>query len=107
MDYKLTIARNMTLTKEQYEKLQPWEKQIKAAYKSSFVRMTSADFGKVAELYKEITGIALKPSQLNCNTCRLNTLRKLGELYTKYEEEKAEKKVKKERAKKLEGKNAE
>lgn len=92
------------LTKEQYEKLIPWEKDILAAYKNSFLHMTGSDFLKVAEIYKEITGTALTKSQMGCNTCRLNALRKLGELYSNFKEEPAKKKG---RPKKLNKENAE
>ena len=92
------------LTKEQYEKLIPWEKDILAAYKNSFLHMTGSDFLKVAEIYKEIMGTALTKSQMGCNTCRLNALRKLGELYSNFKEEPAKKKG---RPKKLNKENAE
>ena len=91
------------LTKEQYEKLVPYEKHLKAAYKNSFVHMSGSDFEKVADIYAGITGTPLRKSQMNCNTCRLNTLRKLGELYTQYteDEERKEEKKKSGRPKKL------
>lgn len=73
-----------TLTKEQYEALKPYEKQVLAAYRQNFVHMSSEDFGKVAEIYKDVFKEGLNPSQMRCNTCRLNALRKLGELYDKY-----------------------
>ena len=92
------------ITKEQYEKLIPWEKDILAAYKNSFLHMTGSDFLKVAEIYKEIMGTALTKSQMGCNTCRLNALRKLGELYSNFKEEPAKKKG---RPKKLNKENAE
>lgn len=98
----------MKLTKEQYEKLKPYEKDIKAAYKNSFLHMPGSDFIKVAAIYTEITGKALTKSQMSCNTCRLNTLRKLGELYVQYTESlerkeqlKKEEEPKKRRPKKL------
>ena len=92
------------LTKEQYEKLQPYEKELLNAYKNSFVRVAGSDFIKIAELYKEIMGTALTKSQMGCNTCRLNALRKLGELYSNYNEEPEKKKG---RPKKLNKENAE
>lgn len=91
----------MELTKEQYEKLIPYEKEIKSAYRNSFVHMAGSEFQKIAAIYAEIFP-PLRKSQMGCNTCRLNTLRKLGELYINYtEEHKDEKKEKKERTKKL------
>lgn len=74
----------VNLTKEQYKSLEPWEKEITNAYRNNFVHMSSENFKIVAELYKGIFGEQLTPSQMRCNTCRLNALRKLGEAYTRY-----------------------
>lgn len=90
------------LKKEQYEKLKDYEKHLLSAYKNSFVHITAADFQKVAEIYAEVFGETLRKSQMNCNTCRLNALRKLGELYSNYTETEKRKEEKKERKKKLE-----
>lgn len=73
------------LTKEQYEALKPYEKNLKNAASKSFVHMTGDDFEKVAKIYTDVFGVALTKSQMGCNTCRLNSLRKLGELYVAYE----------------------
>ena len=94
------------MTKEQFEKLEPYKEDIMRAYKNSFVHMSGADFNKVAGIYAEITGKGLTKSQMNCNTCRLNALRKLGEMYSTYTESQ-EQKVKKTRPKKLEDKKNE
>lgn len=93
------------LTKEQYELLQPYEKNIKNAYRNSFVHMTSSDFEKVAVIYAEVFGTPLRKGQMGCNTCRLNALKKLGELYMNYTKEDTEKKEKKTRQKKLANEN--
>lgn len=101
-DYKQNkIMENKLLTSEQHEALRPWEKEIRSAHRNSFVRMTGSDFAKVAELYREITGTALTKSQMGCNTCRLNTLRKLGAMYEEYEEREARKASRKSRQRKL------
>ena len=88
------------LTKEQYEKLTPYKDALKSAYKSSFVRISSTEFQKVAEVYNEVFQ-PLRKGQMGCNTCRLNALRKLGELYYTYvpEEEKVEEEEKTEEKK--------
>lgn len=88
------------LTKEQYEKLKPYDKNLIAAYKQSFVHMADADFRVVAEIYKEVFATALNPAQMRCNTCRLNALRKLGELYDKYGKEKKAQKPRKQKLEK-------
>ena len=88
------------LSKEQYEKLTPYKDALKSAYKSSFVRISSTDFNKVAEVYNEVFQ-PLRKGQMGCNTCRLNALRKLGELYYTYvpEEEKVDEEEKTEEKK--------
>lgn len=73
------------------DKLAPYEKNITNAYKNSFVHMAGDDFQKVAEIYAEIFGETLTKSQMGCNTCRLNALRKLGELYVTTQEAKEKK----------------
>lgn len=95
------------LTKEQYDALTPFKDQLRSAYKSSFVRITSSEFNQVAEIYHEVFGIQLRKSQMTCGTCRLNTMRKLGELYAKYTEEQEKKKTNKGRPKKLTEENVE
>ena len=83
------------LTKKQYDKLTPYARELRAAYKNSFLHMSGADFLKVAEIYKEVFESELTKTQMSCNTCRLNALRKLGELYVNYvpEEKKKEPKT--------------
>ena len=88
------------LTKEQYEALKPYEKNILAAYRQSFVHMPGDEFTKVAEIYANVFKEALTKSQMGCNTCRLNALRKLGELYDKYGKEKKASKPRKQKLEK-------
>lgn len=92
--------KTINLTKEQYEKLKPYEKHILAAYRQSFVHMPGDEFTKVAEIYAEVFKEALTKSQMGCNTCRLNALRKLGELYDKYGKEKKTSKPRKQKLEK-------
>lgn len=73
------------------EKLAPYEKNLTNAYKNNFVHMSGEDFQKVAEIYAEVFNEALTKSQMGCNTCRLNALRKLGELYVTTQEAKEKK----------------
>lgn len=72
------------LTKEQYEALKPYERNLRNAASKSFVHMTGEDFEKVVKIYTEVFGETLTKSQMSCNTCRLNALRKLGELYVNH-----------------------
>ena len=84
------------INKKQYEKLLPYKKNLVNAYRNSFVHVDGTTFQKIAALYEEIIGTPLTKNQMGCNTCRLNALKKLGELFTKYEED-AKKKEKKEK----------
>lgn len=95
--------KTINLTKEQYEKLKPYEKNILAAYKHSFVHMPGDEFTKVAEIYTDVFKETLTKSQMGCNTCRLNALRKLGELYDKYGKEKKTSKPRKQKLEKADG----
>ena len=85
----------MRLTQEQFEKLQPYEKDLMNAYKKSFVHVSGTDFLKIAQIYDEVFEQPLTTQQKGCNTCRLNALRKLGELYVMYQKEDTKKEEKK------------
>lgn len=88
------------LTKEQYEKLKPYEKNILNAYRNAFVHVSGSDFNLIHEIYKEVFGESLTKAQMTCNTCRLNALRKLGELYDIYGKEKKQVKKRKQKLEK-------
>lgn len=92
------------LTKEQYEALTPYKDALRSAVKSSFARVSTIQFQEIAAIYAQVF-TPLRKGQMSCNTCRLNALRKLGELYQAYEDsqEKTEEKKpgKKGRPKKL------
>lgn len=88
------------LTQEQYEALKPYEKHLISAYKNNFVHVPGTEFEQIAKIYGQVF-TPLTKSQMGCNTCRLNSLRKLGELYTKYGETE-KKQSKRGRPKKLE-----
>lgn len=75
---------NKKLTQEQYESLKPFERNLRNAASKSFVHMVAEDFEKVAKIYTDVFGETLTKSQMSCNTCRLNALRKLGELYVNF-----------------------
>ena len=91
------------MTQEQFERLKEYEKEIMNAYKNNYVHMPGTRFNEVAKLYAEITGTELTKRQMGCNTCRLNALRKLGELYSNYTEPKKTKNNKRGRPEKLNG----
>ena len=64
------------MTQESFNKLQEYEKVLINAVKCDFVHLSSFEFAKIANIYKEVFGIELTKTQKNCNTCRLNALKK-------------------------------
>lgn len=93
------------MTREQFEKCKEWEQQLRWAVKSNFVHMNNTDFSKVAAIYKEVFGEGLTLAQMTCNTCRLRTLKRLGEDYFNYEQKLAQE-AKEERTQETEKKKA-
>lgn len=97
------------MTKEQFNKLQPYEQQLLWAIKSNFIHMSSGEFGAIAEIYKELYNETITRTQSACNTCRLKALKRIGNDYFKKKEEieerakKAEEKKKAADAKKNKG----
>lgn len=79
------------MTQEQFEKCKEWEKELRWAWKSSFVHMSNTEFSKVAAIYKDVFGEGLTVSQMTCNTCRLKALSRLAESYFAMQQELAEK----------------
>lgn len=75
------------MTKEQFEKCQAYEKELRWAGKSNFVHMTNTEFSEIAKLYKEIYGEGLTLSQMTCNTCRLRAMKRIYEDFEKYQQE--------------------
>lgn len=78
------------MTREQYDKLNVYEQQLRWAVRSNFVHMSALEFAKVAALYEELYGQALTQAQKNCNTCRLNALKKMGADYFAFQQELAQ-----------------
>lgn len=71
------------MTKEAFEKLNKWEKVLHNAYHKSFIHLSASEFAEIAAIYDTLYE-PLTRAQRNCNTCRLNALKKLGEDYEKY-----------------------
>lgn len=86
------------MTKEQRERLEPFEKNLHNAVKNDYVYMKASDFAVVAEVYAEIFQ-PLRKGQMGCNSCRIAALKKLGEEY--FKDEKTENKKKAGRPKKI------
>ena len=91
------------MTEEQYKVLKKYEQQLTAAARNNFLRLSSAEFNELAAVYDSLFR-PLRPSQRNCNTCRLNALKSL---YNAFQGEKAEREVKAQLEAEAAAKNAE
>lgn len=93
------------MTQEIYESLEKFDKVLTNAVRCDFVRVSSLDFCELAGIYTQLFGVELTQRQKNCNTCRLNALKKIGGEYFEYKEQIAKKDAKKKggRPKKIEG----
>ena len=69
------------MTQEQFEKLEKYESSLNNAVKNSFLHLPAGDFAVIAGIYNEVFDKPLNKAQMNCNTCRLNALKKLGAEY--------------------------
>lgn len=84
----------MKLTKEQFEVLKPYEKQLHTAYYGGFVRnVSSLLVGKVEEISREVTGNPRFRIKKGCPACILDAIVKIApyyfevkEVYTRVEE---------------------
>ena len=69
------------MTREQVEQCKKYEQVFLWGIRSNFVHLSGTEFGEIARLYKSILGVELTKSQMNCGTCRLNTIKTLGKDY--------------------------
>lgn len=69
------------MKKELFETLSKYEKELNYAVKLNFMHLGNGDFNTLMEVYKELYGSTLNRSQMNCSTCRLSALKKLGKDY--------------------------
>lgn len=74
------------MKKELFETLSKYEKELNYAVKLNFMHLGNGDFNTLMEVYKELYGSTLNRSQMNCSTCRLGALKKLGQDYFKEKE---------------------
>lgn len=79
------------MTKEQYERLQKFEAELRYAVRMNFMSMTNGKFAELVMIYKDVYGQELNKRQIGCSTCRLNALKRLGKDYFAYQQELAEK----------------
>ncbi len=79
------------MTKEQYERLEKFEAELRYAVRMNFMSMTNGKFAELTMIYKDLYGQELNKRQMGCSTCRLNALKRLGKDYFAYQQELAEK----------------
>ena len=73
--------------KEDLNKLNKYESYFKTAINSDYCRaLWKDDFDILTTIYKKWTGEEII-TNMNCNTCKLKFMKKLGKLYFKYKEE--------------------
>lgn len=89
------------IDKDTLSTLSKFETSFRYAIRSNFVSIKTSEFGEFITFYNQFFP-PLKQSQMSCNTCRLNAMKKLGELYFQnkeyYEEKEKELKVEEEPA---------
>lgn len=73
------------MTKETYNILLPYAKQLRSAKNSNFARMSEGDMKKINEAYFNEFGLYISKSQMLCSTCKLNALKRLCEKFDAYE----------------------
>lgn len=78
------------MTNEQIVKCSQFDKEFKWATRSNFVHMSNREFSVIAALYKDVFGEALSKTQMTCNTCRLNAIKRLASAYYDAVQEQAE-----------------
>lgn len=75
------------MTEEQRKRLEPYERNLLNASKNDYVYMKASDFMVVAEVYAELFE-PLRKSQMGCNSCRINALKRIAGEYFKEEDKK-------------------
>ena len=83
------------MTKEQYDKLQPYEQELRYAVRMSFMSMPNSRFNELHTIYKEIYGTALNKAHINCSTCRLRALQRMGNDFYAFQQELAKEEAEK------------
>ena len=67
------------MDKEIYEKLVPFEKELRWAVKQSFMSLNNGRFGELMLIYNQLYGETLSKAQLSCGTCRLRAMKRIGQ----------------------------
>lgn len=67
--------------KEILTALEPYESVLENAIRLSFIHLSFSEFKLFADIYEKVFEKKLTKSQLNCNSCRLSAIKRLGEKY--------------------------
>lgn len=104
-EYKIVKEDKEIMTKEIYERCRDMglEDVFKQAIRLNFMSMTNSKFMEIMKVYDEVYDKPLTKSQMNCSTCRLNALKKLGTDYFAYEQEMAKEEMAKRQEKRKAG----
>lgn len=70
----------MQIKREDYEALKPFEDIFNRAIKLNFLHLGQSEFNEIMAVYEKYFP-ALNKSQMNCGSCRLTAVKKLGEAY--------------------------
>ena len=74
------------LTKEQYEILKKYERNLKTAVYSDYSRnMMTKDLKTILGIYDDVTEIPHSIS-FSCGSCQLGLLKRIGKIYFQYED---------------------
>ena len=74
------------ITKEQYEKLIPYDKQLGCAYRANYAHIDPMSLRKVLEIYYGPDWKDKVPRQvMSCGHCKLQELKKISTDYFNYE----------------------
>lgn len=77
------------MTKEVYEELQRFEKQIRGAQRNNYARFAHKDFLDFDKVVEKWRGTPLTKNEKGCSRCLLTTLKKIGGEYDDYERNRA------------------
>ena len=78
------------MTQEQFEKLLPYEQELRYITKLQFMSLSQQKFNAIMEVYKEVYGETLNPRQMACSTCKLRALTRIGKEFEAYKQQLAE-----------------
>lgn len=75
------------MTQKEIKLLEQWEDILDKAVNKNFLHLSNSEFGVLAKIYGDLYG-PLSKREMNCNTCRLKALKKMGNDYFRSKEKK-------------------